>query len=162
MDDLIRDALIRTARLVKKTDRILDIAEIAEDASEVNRIPYGKIKTNDRRDEFYFQTKYDADDSPLPILTWQENDLMHAELIVRGNGSGDALTLVNNIRASHSLAALAGPITLDIIYIERDKELVCQGNRMPDQRRFDRWHGEPGTWQYFTITNNERSLNTNL
>ena len=56
----------------------------------------------------------------------------------------------------------ATEINLDSIYVERDKELNCTGNRLLDQRRFKRWHLPAGTWQYLPITVSERSRNPNL
>ena len=94
-------------------------------------------------------------------MTWQENNLMLAELALRGQATGDALALVNEVRASHSIANLAS-VDLDVIYVERDKELFCTGSRLPDERRFNKWHLGSGTWQYFPITIDEINSNHNL
>jgi len=95
-------------------------------------------------------------------MTWQEVNLMRAELKLRGAGSGDALALVNEVRASHNLAALT-TVDLDVIYTERDKELFCTGVRLPDERRFSgKWHLGAGKWMYFPITQGERNNNPNF
>jgi len=77
------------------------------------------------------------------------------------NDAQAALALVNEVRASHNLAALS-EVNLDVIYEERDKELFVQGQRLIDQRRFNRWHLPAGTWKYLEITERERLSNPNL
>ncbi len=71
--------------------------------------------------------------------------------------------------AQHGLRAIVAPrhhllllVDLDVIYAERDKELFCTGSRLPDQRRFNKWHLGVGTWQYFPITSDEINSNKNL
>ncbi|MFA7228652.1 MAG: RagB/SusD family nutrient uptake outer membrane protein, partial [Melioribacteraceae bacterium] len=97
----------------------------------------------------------------FPIMTWQENNLMVAECALRGNGAGNALTLVNAVRASHSLDPLAS-IDLDGVMIERDKELFVQGTRLMDQHRTGAWHIAGNVWRYMPIPRNERNANPNL
>ena len=86
---------------------------------------------------------------------------MLAELTLRGQNGGDALTLVNEVRASHGIDPLSS-VDLDAFYVERDKELFVTGNRLPDERRFNKWHLGAGTWQYLPITSDERNSNPNL
>ncbi len=132
------------------------------DPNEANRIKLFTILGNDGTTIYYMQGKYPDRESPGIMMTWQENSLMLAELSLRGQGgAGDALTLVNEVRASHSIAPLAS-VTLDILYVERDKELFVTANRLPDERRFNKWHLGAGTWQYLPITNDERNSNPNL
>lgn len=133
---------------------------VDEDPAEAIRIPLA-VRTGNSGKEFYYQVKYPEDGSPLPTMTWQENNLMIAELILRSNGSGDALTLVNAVRSSHGLAPL-GAVDLDVIYVERDKELFLQGQRLPDQKRFNNWHLPAGTWKHLPITDDERNNNPNF
>lgn len=133
---------------------------IKADPNEANRIKLDSIKgANDIY--YYFQVVYPEDSSPQTIMTWQENNLMRAELILRGFGTGDALALVNEVRASHNIAALSS-IDLDGIYTERDKELFASGNRLADERRFNRWHLAAGTWEYLPVTQREREGNPNI
>jgi hypothetical protein len=135
-------------------------AYVDADPAEANRLPLQPIQGGGIT--FYVQEKYPGPSAPLDVVSWQENNLMLAELIVRGNASGDALALVNAVRASHSIGALTGPVTLDIIYEERDKELFLTGARLPDQRRFDRWHLTADTWHFIPIDQRERDHNPNL
>ena len=111
---------------------------------------------------FYRQNKYPEDKSPIPFLTWQENNLILSEIALRNNQINDAVTNVNAVRTSYGLAPMTTTMTLDSIYVERDKQLCCTGNRLVDQRRFDKWHLSAGTWRYLPITQSERTRNPNL
>lgn len=110
---------------------------------------------------YYFQIKYPDKSSPYVVMTWQENNLMLAELALRGQATGDALTLVNAVRTSHGLDPLA---TIDIagIMVERDKELFVQGTRLMDQHRTNNWHLSADTWKYLPIPQTERDANSNF
>jgi len=137
------------------------------DPKEAERIPLADILGNDKETIYYRQDKYPAQDSPIPFMTWQENHLMLAELgALHGQniGGADPLALINEVRTSHGLDPYPDgtTVTEDLILEERDKELFAQGIRLPDQRRFDRWHLPAGTWKYLPITQNERNANPNL
>ena len=135
-------------------------AYVDADPKEANRIKLASKLGNDKKKTYYYQVKY-LQDSPEDEMTWQENNLMLAELALRGQATGDAVALVNAVRASHSLDPLL-VVDLNVIYVERDKELFCSGSRLPDQRRFNKWHLGAGTWQYFPITSDEINSNKNL
>lgn len=115
---------------------------------------------------FYIQTKYAAQDSPMPFLTWQENELMLAECELRlADNAISALARINSVRTSYAgLRALptGTAATLDLIYTERDKELFLTGLRLIDQRRFNRWHLRTDTWRYMPIVQPEINNNPNL
>jgi hypothetical protein len=148
---------------------------ILAEPAEANRIPILQYTANGV--VWQRQNLAPAIDSPLDIVSWQENNLMLAELALRGQAAaGDALALVNAVRASHGLSALAA-VDLDVIYEERDKELFMQGQRIIDQRRFGRFHLQQGQtytyptidftvswtpWQYFPITSQEVNANENV
>jgi len=134
---------------------------LQQDPAEAVRIPIERAPSA-AGTVFYRQAKYPDRESPMPVITWQENHLMRAELALRLNNDAQAaLALVNEVRASHNLAALS-EVNLDVIYEERDKELFVQGQRLIDQRRFNRWHLPAGTWKYLEITERERLSNPNL
>jgi len=133
---------------------------IAADPNEANRIKLGSLEGYDG-ETYYFQMTYPEAGSPMNFITWQENNLMRAELILRGNAAGDALSLVNDVRASHDISPLAA-VTLDDIYVERDKELFTTGARLPDQRRFNTWHLGDEAWHYLPIPLGERNANDNF
>lgn len=112
-------------------------------------------------DTYYLQTKYYTSGARIPYMTWQENNLILAELALRGQG-GDALALVNAVRASHGISALSS-IDMDGLIVERDKELFLRGQRLIDQRRFDGlWHLDDNAWHYLPIVTRERNNNPNI
>lgn len=159
--------------------RFVDI--VANDPNELSRVaievadPGGSWTGAD----FYQQALYTNTSASINIMTWQEVALMLAECTVRGVASGDALTLVNDVRASHGIAALAGPIDIATIMAERDKELFTLENRAIDQRREPSlgWHITQGgtystpsisytinwtPWQFLPISSRERNNNPNV
>jgi starch-binding outer membrane protein, SusD/RagB family len=135
-------------------------AYVNADPAEANRLPLRPVQGGGLT--FYVQLKYPGPAAPIDMVSWQENNLVLAELIVRGAASGNALALLNAVRASHGIGPLSGPVTLDTIYEERDKELFLTGARLPDQRRFNRWHLGGDTWRYIPIDQRERDHNPNL
>ncbi|QXD14156.1 hypothetical protein GQ464_011890 [Rhodocaloribacter litoris] len=132
------------------------------DPAEAARIPLQAIQGNDNPPTtFYRQARYVNREDPLPFATWQENTLMLAELDLRDGNTASALNRINAVRASHGLEPLASA-DMDVLILEREKELFTMGLRLLDQRRFNRWHLGPDTWQYFPITQNERNINPNF
>ena len=145
---------------------------IASDSLEIGRLLFQEapMLTGTQR---YIQTKYDEAGDPINIISWQENHLMLAELALRGESvSVSALDAVNTVRVVSNLSALES-VDLDIIYTERDKELFCTGNRLPDQRRWNSWHTTTntdtdhevtiyGAWNYLPISRSEKNSNPNL
>jgi len=110
------------------------------------------------------QGRYPAQNSPIPLVTWQENSLIQAEVELLGNNNPNgALTHVNNVRSSHELAPLES-LSKDALITERDKELSFTGNRLIDQNRFDIWDASlpAGFWHYIPLSKNERDANPNF
>ncbi|MCC5915568.1 MAG: hypothetical protein JJU46_14430 [Balneolaceae bacterium] len=148
---------------------------IDEDPDEINRVQITPAEVNPDR---FRQNLYPAQESPMNFLTWQENELMLAELeALQGQGAGQASALdrINDVRASHGISPIVGTVDEDLIFIERDKELFLRGVRMLDQLRFNRWHpevqgtpgegltGDPiGPWRGLPIPNDERNQNPNV
>jgi tetratricopeptide (TPR) repeat protein len=130
------------------------------DSTEATRIKIDSVLGYDST-YYYYQTVYPLINSPQKIITWQENNLMKAELILRGYGSGDALALVNEVRNYYGISSLSS-VDLNVIYTERDKELFASGNRLVDERRFNKWHLTAGTWEYLPIPESERNANPNI
>ncbi|ARA93708.1 hypothetical protein AWN76_011400 [Rhodothermaceae bacterium RA] len=130
------------------------------DPNEAARIPLDPIEGNDGT-TFYRQGKYLERTDPIPLVTWQENALILAEIDVRNGSTAPALQRVNEVRASHGIDPLDS-VDLDTIALERRKELFTMGLRLVDQRRFDQWHLPAGTWQYLPLTQSERNGNPNL
>lgn len=165
---------------------------VFQDPKEASRIPLylisGQIKTTYERDtviagvsyaagtplvkKYQQQKIYTEFGSPIKFLTWQENALMLAELAIRnGNDKGTALTLVNSIRLGYGIDPLTDEIInskfagdyLEMLYVERDKQLAFTGMRLVDQRRFDKWHlDKTKTWQFMPFGYGELMANPNL
>ncbi len=138
---------------------------IVADPKEANRVLIEEITGNDGTTIYYRQAKYPIEESPVTFMSWQENELMLAELELRAGNSGGALTRINNVRASHSIDPLA-TVDMRALIAERDKELCFTGVRLADQRRFDAeyqtWHLAPERWKYLPITDSERNINPNI
>ena len=136
---------------------------VVSDPNEANRIPMTELTTerDDSVHVFYGQDRYRDRSSPHPFATWQENELMLAELDLRDGNGGGALTRINAVRASHGIDPLE-TANMSSVELERRKELWSLGLRLPDQRRFNSWHLEDGTWVYFPIPRAERDINPNL
>ena len=141
---------------------------IEEDSAEAARINIEVLPEDldvtegaDTAKTFYLQTKYYSSDAPIPYITWQENNLMLAELAALHGKSGDPVALVNAVRSSHGISDISN-VDEDVIIEERDKELFLTGQRLIDQRRFDLWHLGPDTWHYLPIVERERNANPNL
>lgn len=136
---------------------------IEAEPNEANRIKIDSVNSYFNKNVFlFYQTKYNNLDSPEDLISWQENSLMLAELALRNQASaGNALTLVNEVRSSHNISPLNN-VDLETIYTERDKELFCTGNRLPDERRFNKFHLPAGRWQYLPVPAEERDRNNNL
>jgi hypothetical protein len=161
---------------------------IANNSAEAARLPVTSIPFGESGTE-YGQVKYEVETTPIPYISWEEMNLIRAELELRGEdaGSKSALALVNEVRADGTLPGtgegdltgldrdapfgLSALSSVDLATVaqERDRTLFGQGQRLPDQRRLDvvDWHlvdtfqGQT-TWQYLPITSQERDNNPNL
>lgn len=114
--------------------------------------------------QMFRQARYNAQETPKPVINWQENHLMLAELALRLDGAAGtvtALTLVNEARASYGMAPVA-LVDMGVIERERDFTLFTQAQRLVDQRRFGSWHLPAGTWQYLPIPDSERLTNPHI
>jgi len=132
------------------------VGYITDDPVEASRVPLTQVTA-----ERYRQNRYPVSESPLPLLVWQEMALIRAEVALRDGQGQTALDLVNSVRQSHGLADLAA-ITLETLFVEREKELFCMGLRLLDQRRLGVWHLPDGTWKFLPISQRERDSNPNL
>ncbi|MCH8559024.1 MAG: RagB/SusD family nutrient uptake outer membrane protein [Balneolia bacterium] len=146
---------------------------IDEDPDEANRILIRETAGSGGEVRFQ-QDMYPVQASPMDFHTWQENHLILAELAALHGQPGDAEGLINEVRASHDIGPVAGPVDETLIAEERDKELFLMGTRMFDLLRFGIWNaevqgtpdvdgsiaGEPvGPWRGIPIPNDERNDN---
>ena len=142
---------------------------ITADPNEASRIKLYSVTGADSK-TYYIQAKMFNKQDPVPVTTWQENNLILAECALRGQATaGVPLTLVNAVRASHGIAPVATIVlysadhSVPNIYDERDKELFCTGTRLIDNRRFNTFQSATGlTNSYFPIDVDELDGNPNL
>ncbi|UCE07435.1 MAG: hypothetical protein JSW07_05220 [bacterium] len=138
---------------------------ITADPAEAERVLIEAVTGLDRRTTYYIQNKYPEEGTGVNLIGWQENELMLAELDLRDANAGGALIRINNVRASYGLTDLTSA-DMNVLIVERDKELFATGLRLIDQRRFDAdyqtWHLDASAWKYLAITNNERNANDNI
>ncbi len=107
-------------------------------------------------------THQKSDGSTLPLATFSSTDfplfrladayLMYAEAVLRGaadagTSQGNALALVNKVRARAGIAALSA-ITLQDILDERGRELNLEGQRRQDLIRFGMFTGGSYLWPW--------------
>jgi len=133
---------------------------LTENSTEAGRVLLAPISSFDGS-ALFVPGIYPTRSTPIAFVTWQENELILAEVEIRSGDAAAALLRINTIRASHGVSP-ASSATLDDLIDERDKELFATGMRLPDQRRFDIWHLDSGTWQFLPIPLTERSQNPNL
>ena len=80
----------------------------------------------------WIQKKYTALDSPLPIATWDE-----AQLIIAEAEPASAIAALNNIRSKYGLPAYAGTGSLADVQEERRRTLFFDGHRIGDMLRWN-------------------------
>jgi hypothetical protein len=100
-----------------------------------SRVPVIKDPTRangqDGLTPLWIQKKYTALDSPLPLATWDE-----AQLILAEADPASAVTAINAVRAKYNLPPYAGTGTLADIQEERRRTLFLDGHRIGDMLRY--------------------------
>lgn len=134
---------------------------IDENPLEASRVKLDSIMGNNGV-MYYRQGKYPQKESPIDFISWQENNLILAEIALRNGDNATALNLVNEVRQSHGLSDLT-EIDMETLMVEKDKELCFTGLRLLDQRRIEGlWHLPADAWKYLPITEGERNINPNI
>jgi hypothetical protein len=82
--------------------------------------------------QFWRQLKYAAQNTPLPIASYAESQLILAEA---STDQAEKLAALNRVRALSSIAPLTGTVTDDIIIEERKRQLFSEGQRYTDMLR---------------------------
>jgi hypothetical protein len=142
---------------------------LIQNPDESNRIKLDSV-TGQSGAIYYLQAKCTSFGDPITFASGEENNLIKAECAIRISGdSAGALVFINQMRMKlfiHSLVdfeiqKMGG--YLNMLYIERDKQLCFTGLRLRDERRFHMWHLDTtNTWQFLPISQTERDLNKNL
>lgn len=88
----------------------------------------------DNATPFWRQLKYTAANSPIPIASYAEAQLILAEA---SSDQAEKLAALNRVRALSSIAALTGPVTDEVIIEERRRQLFSEGHRYIDMLRKD-------------------------
>jgi hypothetical protein len=99
------------------------------------RVPVIKDPTRatgqDNLTPLWIQKKYTALDSPLPVATWDE-----AQLILAEADPASAVTAINAVRSKYKLPAYTGTGSLADIQEERRRTLFLDGHRLGDMLRY--------------------------
>jgi hypothetical protein len=86
----------------------------------------------DGQTPYWRQTKITAVNSPLPIASYKEAQLILAEA---STDQAEKLTALNRVRALYNIAPLTGTVTDAIIIEERRRGLFSEGQRYTDMLR---------------------------
>ena len=93
----------------------------------------------------FFQKKFPAQETPLPLATGIEARLIQAEAALAAGASNAYLPILNTLRAGIGLAALADPGTaagrVNQFFAERAFWLYATAHRLGDMRRLVRQYG---------------------
>jgi hypothetical protein len=99
---------------------------------------------NDGVTPMWLQTKYPANDSEIPLATWQEAQLIVAEAEVAAGNAAAAVTAIDLVRAFYGLPLYAtdpgGTVSAAAVKTqliqERKRQLFVQGHWLGDMIRF--------------------------
>jgi len=142
----------------------LDLVEKVSDASEINCMFYnGFINTSSGG---IFSSKWLTYDVNMPFVRLAEMYLTRAEANFN-NGTSIGDSPINDIKVIRNRAGVSTPDAIDLNYIreERIRELIFEGHRLHDYKR---WHWSVGELSYdsprlvFPISQRERDVNENL
>jgi hypothetical protein len=110
--------------------RGLTVGTVADARVPVIKDPT-RLNGQDGVTPLWIQKKYTALDSPLPVATWDE-----AQLIIAEAEPASAITAINNVRTKYNLPAYTGTGSLADIQEERRRTLFLDGHRLGDMLRY--------------------------
>ena len=96
------------------------------------RVQNMNVLGQDGATPFWRQLKYTAANSPMPIASYAEAQLILAEA---STDQTEKLAALDRVRALSSIAPLTGTVTDDIIIEERKRQLFSEGQRYVDMLR---------------------------
>lgn len=91
------------------------------------------------RDSVYLQQKYPRAGSTVELVTWEEMQLIVAEVQWRNGRLGAAADAINAVRAEAGLPEFEGESSAEVrdqLIYERSAVFFLEGRRWPDARRF--------------------------
>jgi hypothetical protein len=88
----------------------------------------------DNATPYWRQQKYTAQNSPIPIASYAEAQLILAEA---SSDPVEKLAAINRVRALSNIAPFVGTVTDDVIIEERRRQLFSEGHRYVDMLRKD-------------------------
>lgn len=90
--------------------------------------------------EMFAAAKYPSIDSPVPVATWEEAQLIMAEAAIEDGRLQDAVDIINDLHAQVGLPDFVSndeaEIRAQLVY-ERSAELFLEGHHLQDIKRFD-------------------------
>jgi hypothetical protein len=91
------------------------------------------LKGHDKETDHWYQNKYPEADTPIPMASWEE-----AQLIIAEARPAEAEAAINRLRASQDLPAYvpSGDHLADVLE-ERRRQLFSEGHRLNDMLRHD-------------------------
>ena len=110
--------------------RGLTVGAVPDSRVQVIKDPT-RVNGQDGVTPLWIQKKYTALDSPLPLATWDE-----AQLILAEADPASAVTAINAVRAKYNLPAYTGTGSLSDIQEERRRTLFLDGHRIGDMLRY--------------------------
>ncbi|WP_266202660.1 RagB/SusD family nutrient uptake outer membrane protein [Pontibacter kalidii] len=111
----------------------------------VRNVKYEVQRNNNRTDQ----------DNDFVVFRYADVLLMKAEALLRLGNTGEALDLVNQVRARAGVSPLSS-LTLDLLLEERGREFAWEGWRRNDLIRFGKFTQD--TWEFKTNTQEHRRL----
>lgn len=94
-----------------------------------------KAKGHDGVTDHMYQNKYPTADTPIPMASWRE-----AQLILAEARPAEAVAAINRLRASQGIPAVTpaeGADVLALVIEERRRQLFSEGHRLNDMLRHD-------------------------
>jgi hypothetical protein len=143
----VRNAEFATGTIQSRENRLVNLTVTNNNISvapayqnlTVNGVPDPRVRAanqnrlgGDNVTQIWRQQKFTSQNTPLPIASYAESQLILAEA---STDQAEKLAALNRVRALSNIAPLTGPVTDDIIIEERRRQLFSEGQRYTDMLR---------------------------